>query len=465
MSAGSISLQARRPGLDTTLWVAAAALLTLFTAYLVLVSAQLAGTVAVVVLVTGLYVRSPAAGMSALWACWLVLPEVRRLFGYVDGYVSADPLAIAPFLATACVALVELSRGELSRRARWLLGLGSLGFAVGFPLGLLVSPPGAVYALFAYTAGLSAFVLGYAERGRLTEVSLYRVLLVALPPLALYGLLQYFALPIWDAAWLEDTGFVTAGAPEAGRVRVFSTLNAPGVFAPLLGVGIILFLSSRRVGPAQLFALGTAALALALTYVRSSWVALAAGLLALALASHGRGLARVGVVIALIVMAVPALAAGGGTAGAVVGRFDTLGQLETDTSANARITTQTRLVPRLVTEPLGAGLGTAGEATRLGGGSASGLRAPDSAYLSMLIQLGPFGALLVLGALFSGMASAFRNAARRASWTDAALVALLVFYLVHMVGTDLLYGIPGVILWFLIGFAVRREDDHRAADG
>ena len=463
MSAGPITSPSRTDALDRATWVVAAVVLTVMTAYLVLVSAQLAGTVAVVVLVTGLYVRSPAAGMAALWGCWFVLPGVRRLFGYADGYVSTDPLAIAPFLATAIVASIELSRARLSTRARWMLGLAAGGFAVGLPLGLTVSPPGAVYALFAYVAGLGAFVLGYSERGRLASLSLYRVLLVAVPPLALYGLVQYFSLPIWDAAWIEDVGFVTAISPEGGRVRVFSTLNSPGTFAPLLGVAIILFLSTKRIGPAQLFALATAAFALALTYVRSSWVALAAGLIALAFASHGRGLVRVGVVVAIIVMSVPALAAGGGTAGAVVGRFDTLGQLETDTSANARITTQTRLVPRLITEPLGAGLGTAGEATRLGGGSASGLRAPDSAYLSMLIQLGPFGAIMVLGVLIAGVAAAFRNAAARASWTDAAVVALLVFYVVHMVGTDLLYGIPGVVLWFLVGFAVRREDDRRTA--
>lgn len=460
MSAGSLTATRERRGIDRPLWVVCAVLLTLTTAYLVLVSAQLAGTVAVVVLVSGLYVRSPPAGMAALWACWLVLPGVRRLFGYADGYVSADPLAVAPFLATACVAFVALSENELSRRAQWMLGLAAAGLLMGLPLGLLVSPPGGTFALFAYGAGLSAFVLGYTERGRLSGVSLYRVLLVATPPLALYGLVQYFALPIWDAAWLEDTGFITAISPDAQRVRVFSTLNSPGTFAPLLGVAIILLLASRRVGPAQLFALATAAFALALTYVRSSWIALAAGMLALALASHGRAAARVAVVVAIIVMAVPALAAGGGTAGAVVGRFDTLSSLETDTSANARITTQTRLVPALLTQPLGRGLGTAGEATRLGGGG-SGLRAPDSAYLSLLIQLGPFGALLVLGVLFAGVAAAVRNAVARAAWTDAALVALLVFFVVHMLATDLLYGVTGVVLWFLVGFAVRREDDRR----
>jgi len=450
-------VQPRATTLSVPVWAPLALAAALLVGYLVLFSLQLAGAVAVVVLVAGLYARAPAAGMVALWTTWLVLPGIRRLFGYADGYVSADPLAVAPFVATACVAVLELTQTRLSERARRIMLLAAGGFAVGLPVGLAASPTGAVYALFAYTAAVGAFVLGYRERGPLRDTSLYRALLVAVPLLGAYSVVQYFSIPVWDAAWLEDVGFVTAGAPEEGRARVFATLNSPGTFAPVLAIAIVAFLATRRIAAPQLAALALGGTALALTYVRGAWIALAAAMIALAIASRGRASARVGVVVVIIAVAIPALAAGGGTAGAIVGRFDTLGRLDQDTSAQARIDTPSRLVPQLAREPLGAGLGRAGEATRLDG--TGGLRAPDNAYLSLLLQLGPFGALLVLAALFTAARAAFASAARRASWTGAALVALVVYFAVHMFATDLLYGITGVVLWFLLGFAVRRSEE------
>ena len=49
--------------------------------------------------------------------------------------------------------------------------------------------------------------------------------------------------------------------------------------------------------------------------------------------------------------------------------------------------------------PLGHGLGTAGEASKLSGNTA--LRAPDNGYLALMYQVGPIGFLLVLAALGS----------------------------------------------------------------
>ena len=87
---------------------------------------------------------------------------------------------------------------------RRVILLASAGFAVGLPLGLAGSPEGAMYATFAYLAGVSGAVLGYNERQSLQESNLRRILLYAMVPIAAYAIAQRaLPLPIWDREWLE----------------------------------------------------------------------------------------------------------------------------------------------------------------------------------------------------------------------------------------------------------------------
>jgi O-antigen ligase len=105
---------------------------------------------------------------------------------------------------------------------------------------------------------------------------------------------------------------------------------------------------------------------------------------------------------------------------------------------------------------VGFGLGSAGEASRLGGNQ--GFRYTDNGYLSLLYQVGPFGFLMVAAAVAIALRRAWRVARRPDSpRLDLAILAMLVFLLVGMLAGDLLYGMTGVAFWYLLGLAVRRE--------
>jgi putative inorganic carbon (HCO3(-)) transporter len=448
------------PGPAPLAWSALALTVCLVTAWATLASPQLGCAVALVTLVAGAAVRSLAAGAGAAWLVWLVAPLLRRLFSLESGVLAADPLALAPFVATLAVALVALWRhGAPPARDRAIPLAALAGFALGLPVGFGVSPEAAAYAAFAALAAVAAFMIGYRDP-LVDDGTLARALRLGAPALALYGIYQYFALPAWDRAWVRETSFVTALAPEADRVRVWSTLNSPGTFAMLLGLALVAFLVSRRFTVASLLGVAAIVVALALTYIRSAWIAVAAAAVVLVFASRGRLGPRVAVALAIASIGIPALGAGTPTGQAVIGRFDTLGKLQTDTSAQERRQTATSLFPQALIQPLGAGLGSAGEASRLSG--SGGFRYTDNGYLAILYQVGPLGALLVLGA----GAVAYRRAwqAARSPGSGAVewgILGMLAFVAVAMLAGDLLYGLTGVVFWYLVGRAIGREQQAR----
>lgn len=420
-------------------------------------SLQLGCSLALLVLTVGAYVRSRSAGLAALFAIWLITPFVRRVLAIDGGYPRADPLSLLPFAATAILIILDLRRGRLSRRARRMLLLAALGYLVGVPMGLLAAPTSMAYAFFTYLIAVGAFVLGYREPFDERRFTLGRVLTLTLPVISIYGIRQYFPpLPQWDATWLQVTNLVTASSPQSGHPRVFSTLNSPATFAMVAGVAMIALLTTRRFDALRILGLVLVAVALALSYVRGAWLGVAIALVALIFAGRGRAARRVGFVLTVLVVTVPVLAAHSTTGSAVLSRVDTFGGLGSDTSAKARIATPSQIVPIAISNPLGVGVGQAGEATKLG--ASQTLRYSDNAYLALLYQTGPFGFLLVLWSLGAGIRRAWRNVRRTNGNVDLTVFGSIVMLLVGMLTSDLLYGVTGIMLWYLIGVAVRRDE-------
>lgn len=449
-----------RPGLGLPTgglpWWLLVVVASLVTARLTMLSVQLGCTVALVVLVAGLYVANRTAGLAAVWLVWILTPFVRRVFFLSDPIETADPLALAPFLVTAVVVAFELTQVELSRRSRRLLVLVAAGYAIGVPLGVLKSPPAAAFALFAYITAAGCFLIGYRDGDGERRQVLPSVLLVAMPFVALYALRQYYfdPLPEWDAVWLETADINSAGSPDGSRVRVWGTLNSPGTFAVVLGVTAAIFVARERMSPERLAGALTVLGALALTYVRSAWLGLVVAILVVLTVTRGAALRRVAPLL-LVMVALGPLVIGGSVGAALGDRATSIATPGEDESAQERVATPTRLVPSALTLPLGRGVGQAGEATRLAGG---GFRYTDNGYLSLLFQVGPFGFLLVMAAIVAIARTAWRNAWNLPETADVVTLGVLSFMLVTMLAGDQLYGVGGMIFWYVSGFAVRRGE-------
>jgi putative inorganic carbon (hco3(-)) transporter len=341
-------------------------------------------------------------------------------------------------------------------------------FAIGLPLGLVSGPSSGIYAFVAYLAALSAAVLGVGERTSARDSTLRKVLLYGMPVVAAYAIYQHiWGLPNWDRSWLEATQFGSIGIEGGEAVRVFSSLNSPGTLGGLLGLTLLMFLTVHHMRWPAALGLVIVGVACSLTFVRSAWLGLIAAGLAHVIASRGAS-ARVvfGAVVVTVLTAV-ALSPVSSTARNVVDRFQTVKNLGADTSATERQATFSDTLPVAASAPIGHGLGSAGEATKLKGESL--LRAPDNGYLALMYQVGPAGFLIVAGALGYILIAAWNGARARAPGQDLRLVlfSMYVFLLVLLAAGDEFYGSHGVVLWFIVGqvlaYDFRRRSQLEAA--
>lgn len=420
---------------------------------------QLAVAGTLLVLLFAVRQESRSAGLTTLWLYWLLMPAIRRVLDLLFPAPAADPLSLLPFVATALFAVMELRENRLSRKARTLLALATAGFLIGVPMGLKADPAAAIFATTAYIAGLSAFVIGWGDEVRPQVGStLEQTLRVALVPLALYGIAQYFfPLTSWDDNWVTSTDLGSIMAPQEGHVRVFSTLNSPFTFAITLAVGLMFgFAARRRLGASLLIALPLL-IALGLTFVRSAWLSLVVGVIVYAAAAKGRAAGKTVAVILICLAGIVVVGSSNPTTKAFTDRLTSVGD-PNDLSAKERLETTNRLLPQSIKQPVGAGVGQAGLAAGLSeSGEAGGVVDVDNGYVALLYQCGLIAFLMVVWALIASVAcavTALKRAPPEERTYRAVIVGILVMMLVAQSSADVLFGLPGVIVWYLAGLSV-----------
>jgi hypothetical protein len=390
-------------------------------------------------------------GICALFGLWFLAPELRRILALQTGFVDHDPLSLAPYLATAAIAGFELVDVHVPHRLRRVVLIAAGGFLIGLPVGIVAGASSGIFAFLAYVAALSGIVLGLGEGPTMRDSTLRRVLLYGLPPIAAYAIMQrVLPLPSWDRTWIMATGLLSVGNPDEGPIHVFGTLNHPGALAPVLGLSLLCYLTIKRVTKVTVVGAVLVVIALQLTFVRGAWVALIVGGLAHVVASNGRSARVVLGALAAVAVATVALSPVSHTAKDVITRFKTI--KSNDASVQERQATLSETLPRAVAAPLGHGLGTAGEPTKLKGDQ-DALRAPDNGYLSLIYQVGPIGFVLIMGVVVYCFALAWDGAQARAPGQEmrVLLFAMLAFMFVWLYVGDGFYGVTGVILWFICG--------------
>jgi O-antigen ligase len=283
-----------------------------------------------------------------------------------------------------------------------------------------------------------------------------RLLIAVAPFLALYAFRQYYVLPLpeWDEVWQDEVNFETGGSPEEGRIRVWGTLNSPATFGFVMVVSALCYLTARRLTPIMLASALAVIAALALTYVRSMWAGFLVALIAIVLVSRGAALKRVAP-LALVLVALAPVALSGSTQVALGERATTFGDIEGDTSAGDRGGIGLALLPVALSQPGGLGVGQSGEPTRLGGG---GIHITDNGYLAAMLQVGPIGFALLIFAIGSVVRSAGRNAWWRPGGVNLLAFGAVLFVVVTLLTGDQLYGLSGMIFWYMAGLAVGRDE-------
>jgi O-Antigen ligase len=333
-------------------------------------------------------------------------------------------------------------------------------------------------------------VAGYAL-GRLLTLGprddrlLRGALLVTAVAVAVVGIVEVYAVPL---QWWRDSGvpgwfgeqlglsykglsglpenFVYNEGDERPLRRLVSTFLSPLATSYLLVVALLYLAARRRLAWWGWAAAGLLLVALVLTHSRSSILALAGGLMVLALAQR---------------RALPAIAAGAVLATALVALnyYDSFAPEERFTAEELRIQRQggaqdpssgdpfspgeasveshwTNLrdgVETVVRHPQGFGLGNAGvSASRTG----TDLKAGESTYTELGVEAGLVGMLLFV----AWNLALLRELWTRSAWLAASLAAVLALGLqTDVIGVHWL----AVVLWGLCGAALGGPAGHAGA--
>lgn len=391
----------------------------------------------VLALVAGLSVRRwPAGCLALIVGLWLTVAEARRISDWGNFYQPNSVWLICPALASvialaACAGRrVKLPRSLVVRSlfAAYALSI-SLAFAVGVVRNGL---SGALAGAFVWGGPLLFAVLVIAlGAGRTTYEALVKnIFLPWLLVAGVYGIYQYYVLPEWDAAWMNNVNpaLTSIGFAEPQEFRVYSISNAPGVFSAVVAALVLAcspFIARR---PWTVVLLLPSLVGLALSLVRASWIVLVL-VLALALALR---LLRVRSIVFFLALGLAGISLIPPETMAVVSeRFDTLGEGAQDDSLSARISFHQEALPIILADPVGGGLGSSGSANRYSGQSAPGVGFAnrenfDGGFLEVFFTVGAvMGAPLLSLMLLRVIELLWRPRARPvSSWAGLAMLSL-----------------------------------------
>lgn len=404
---------------------------------------------------------------------WTLIPEVRRLVDFRLGYNSISLISIVPLVSLLpfAAAFLYLRAKKLHRAMAICAWLWFGGFTCSFAVGIANGDKFATTYAFVEFVLPTLFGLWLATVDAPSAVVFDKIsgfLLWLATPIALYGVFQFVSPPAWDQAWMRHAHIVSIGLPEPFMLRPFSTLNGPGTFADFL-VTVIL-LSLPRLGRIKLVQIAQLTLligTLALTMVRSSWLAFALGVVAYIAMSPRRGrnftiFAGVGILGAILVFNASNLLGSGQAGQDLSRRFATLTDLSNDSSYTNRQQYLGTILADALSQPLGQGLGVVGAAAKLTSGQTVDF---DNGYVARLVEMGYFGTACYLATLATGLFLSYRywrRAKLRGSQHGAAIGASVFAVQLALAALDISSDhhndFSGLFFWLTLGLVCRRDD-------
>jgi hypothetical protein len=412
-------------------------------------------------------------------ALWFLAPGLRRLVDWQFGHGSTSVIIALPLIALLPL-IVPVVRNASSPNFLLPFKMLSYFWLFGFLYALVVAfasggKLGAVYQfinfVFPLVCGLWLLTRPASRDASFEQLTSTFLWLGGI--LGVYGIYQFVSPPPWDVAWVNNTNINSIGAAVPFGLRVFSTLNSPGTASFFFTFVVLLNLhklSLRR--PLILLPIACSIAALALTNVRSAWLALAVGVLVYLVLSPKRGavtgaLAVLSLVTVVVGLNASTLLGSQDVTTQLVTRLNSLGDVDSDYSLNDRKRESAAAMHEGVTEPLGQGLGTVGTATKLSDGSGSSDQLTlDNGYLSRFVEMGVAGLIgylltLAFGIIFTVRAFSHAASQKDVAWQQIAVIALSVQ--VSLLGLDLSgdahSAMSGLVFWVLLALTLRPEGD------
>lgn len=393
-----------------------------------------------------LFWRSKPHYVALVCWLWFITPFLGRMAGYQGGWTPSNPVLVAPYIATGLSGFTLVtSVTRLADRKALPYACALIAILYGLIIGILRYP--LFNVLQALLNWIVPVVFGffiyehrrfYPEFRKAIEKSfLFGVLLMGA-----YGIYQFFELPDWDRKWMLNTDAQSFGTAEAMGIRVFSTMNAPPVFAAVTACGLLILLNLR--GRLPLLSVACGFIALMFTISRASWISLVVGGIYLVAKLGTRQRARLATAAAacvLVMLALSRIPEVGDLLGERIDSFSAPGQ---DVSYSSRIEGHRDAIRTLAQEPFGEGLGsTDTDHFTVGGDSIIGPH--DSTLLEFLYSLGWIGTMIYVLGLGSLVFQLVRTRGKDSFVLSSK--AILIGLVVQCLLNSILLGVMGFMVW------------------
>lgn len=247
------------------------------------------------------------------------------------------------------------------------------------------------------------------------------------------------------------------GKPEDMTVRVFSTMNAPTIFAAVATCGLLLLFNMK--GKLRLVSAPLSFLAVILTMSRASWVSLVAGFLFFATQVPMRQVMRLAMAIVACGVFLLAFAQIPAVHDPVVQRFDTFADPGQDVSFTMRVQGHEQALGVLVHEPFGEGIGSTDARHNTEGDDAI-IGPHDSTMLEFLYSLGWVGSLIYVIGLAKMMTQLW------GAGKDPFVLscrAILVALAAQCLLNSIMLGILGFLVWTFAALAIVHKERMQQA--
>lgn len=389
---------------------------------------------------------------------WVFGPEARRISDWLNGsYNPRTIVSIAPMLACMTLLLPNLRRKlYLPPVLRNIVLCLLIALVFGLGVGLIQNGVAALYDFGNYFMPLLVLIYIAQRPQKIQDREMWIQSLISIAIIvSIYGWIQYTILPPWDMLWMKQVQMISIGKPEPYKLRVFSTLNAPGVASTLLMAALGPMILEKRWRQLSWFGVLLVASTLALTMVRTSWIMLLFFLMIYIFATTGakrwKSAFSLGFALLTLFFVVPYLPGGQN----VASRFETFSKLGDDRSMNVRTFYSFLFLGELVNKPLGRGMGGIGQGTTLenGGKLSKDNSIVDSGVLAILLTFGLPGGALFFYALWLTRnainAEPHQTNAQR-DYVRIARASLYTAFLGMLAGNPMT-ALGGVTLWYFIG--------------
>jgi hypothetical protein len=407
-----------------------------------------------------LYNRYPILYTGFTWWIWLLTPLVRRLVDYRNGWDAQPLILLAPFLVTLCTIVTFLRYlPKASRQGGLPFVIAGVSVFYAILVGLIQGSP--VSVIRSGLDWLSPVLFGFHlfvnwrdyphYRQNMQRTFLWGVLVTGA-----YGVVQYLIAPEWDRFWLINSEMITAGKPEPFQIRVWSTLNGPGIFGSFMIAGLLILFNGK--GAFYVPASIAGYLAFLLSLVRSAWGGWFAGLITLLVSLKASLQMRLVMTILVMAMCIFPLTAIEPFSEIINTRLQSISNLQEDDSARGRLEIFQRDLNLALSSTLGSGIG-AGVTVKKDGSLER--VAFDNGFLETLFTLGWFGAIPYLTGLLLILFKLFQHSEANFDPFVSTARAISIGLFLQLPFGNSFIALPGVIFWSTLGLGVAAQKYHR----